>query len=97
MDSYRWLSRILRTSNSRLEGVSIKVTSECRPLPIDVMPWKDVCEVLLTEGFQNMKHLNIFIGSSLRTEADTVVEALNAFEWIEKLRLCPDLNVSVKG
>ena len=97
MDSYRWLSRILRTGNSQLEEVSIKVTSEHGQLPVDIMPWKDVCDVLLSKCFQNMSRLSILIASSEQTEVDAVVEALNAFEWIEKLRLCPDLNVVVKG
>lgn len=78
MDSYRWLSRILRTGNSQLEEVSIKVTSEHGQLPVDIMPWKDVCDVLLSKCFQNMSRLSILIASSEQTEVDAVVEALNA-------------------
>ena len=63
-----------------------------------MMHWKNICDVLLTKNFQTLKRLDI-IYAPLLNEAATrvVVEALNTFVYIETLRSCQDLNVTVKG
>jgi len=93
VDSYRWFIKIIRTANLQLEEISAHVQMM---MPVDVMPWKNICDVLLTKA---LKRLDIIINPFFSNKAETqmLAEALNASEYIERLRSCQDLNVTAKG
>ena len=101
---FLWLSKFLRSgystsANQQLEDITIWLSyvSFDHGVVLDISHWKDIFNMLLEDGFKNLRNVNIFVDALEGHVVDKAVEMLENSVYVKSLRARANLAVNVRS